>query len=294
VRHLWTLGLCLVAVFAMSAVAAMPALAETKTTEKEWQLFANCPLANPLVDENGCINATSGGASEFTAGNVVVPLKKPITLNLGFHENEETGAFEIFGAEYGHLTMTRAVQPIPGGLTSEVNPALLSPTELARYEAIVAAGKTKTTATVELAGSIHINEANLIAEEGTAMEFQVMVHLQNPFLGKLCYEGSNTNPINIAVTTGTTTPPEGIEPIKGTFGEIKIGGEGNIIHFVHAKLVNNTYVAPGVSNCGVQGGADEAIDSAAGLPSAAGHNKVLLEGLLSQAGAQAVKNHLTR
>jgi hypothetical protein len=274
---------------------ASPALAKTN----EYQKFSLCPLANPAVKENGCIFAKSGGESEFTAGNVRVPLTKSIHLNMGFHEKEvEPEVEEIFGSEFGNKTMTKAAQEVPGGLEANVDPSLLSPTELARYEKFVGEGKTKVTATVELAGSpheIYLNEsAFLYGENVEALGLPTQIKLSNPFLGNACYVGSNTEPIVIHTTSGTTSPPEGIEPIKGSTGTIKVNGEGTIITFIGARLVDNTFPVPGVSNCGKEGGANAAIDSKVGLPSAAGHNTVVLEGELNQAGAARIEEHLKR
>ncbi|HME02234.1 MAG TPA: hypothetical protein VKG38_04290 [Solirubrobacteraceae bacterium] len=294
-RHLRTLGLCLVAAFALGLIGAASALAKPN----EYQKFEECPLANPKVQENGCIFARSSSGSEFTAGNIKVPLLKPIDLNMGFHEKEvEPEVEEIIGAEYGNLTMTKVAQEVPGGLEAAVEPALLSPAELERYHKIVESGKTKVTATVELAGSpsaIYLDEAAFLSEENVeALGLPTQVKLSNPFLGNACYVGSTTNPIIVHTTAGTTSPPEGIEPIKGRRGEIKVNNEGTIIHFIGARLVDNTFPVPGVSNCGKSGGADAAIDAKSGLPSPAGHNTVALEGELSQAGAGPIDEHLTR
>lgn len=295
-KHVRALATVVGALLALSAVWAIPASA----SNKEFQVFAQCPLANPLVDENGCQTAISGGESEFSAGNVVVPLKKAITLNLGFHEKEiEPEYLEEWGSEYGYQTMTKVAQEIPGGLTSEVDTALLPPEELARYEKIVGEGRTKVTATVQLAGSttpsgIKINLGALLSESGTAMILPTQVKLSNPFLGATCYVGSNTNPIIVNTTTGTTSPPEGIEPMTGRLGKLEFNKEGNIIKIAGARLVDNTFPVPGVTGCGKNGGADAAINAAAGLPSPPGHNRVILEGRLYQAGSSTIKEHLNR
>lgn len=287
-----------VGVALVASLAALSVAPSALAASNPFKVFRYCPLANPLVDENGCQTATSGGESEFTAGNVKVPLTKPITLNLGFHEKEiEPEFLEIWGAEYGYETMTKKAQEIPGGLTSEVDTALLSPSELARYEKIVSEGKTRVTATVELAGAttpagIKINLGALLSEEGTAIVIPTQVKLSNPFLGPTCYVGSNTNPIVVHTTTGTTSPPEGIEPIKGRLGELTVIGEGRMLKVTGARLVDNTFAVPGVTGCGVKNGANAAIDAGAGLPSPAGHNTVILEGTLYQAGAEAVKENL--
>lgn len=275
---------------------ASPALAK----KSAFRVFSQCPLANPLVDENGCLTAISGGESEFTAGKVSVPLTKPITLNLGFHEKEvEPEYLEIWGSEFDSKTMTKVAQEIPGGLTAEVDPALLSPSELARYEKFVSEGKTRVTATVELAGStaptgLKLNIGAFLSEEGTALVVPTQVKLSNPFLGPTCYVGSNNNPIIVNTLTGTTSPPEGIEPIKGHPGTLSTTEEGEILVVSGARLVDNTFAVPGVTACGKEGGADAAIDAGAGLPSPAGHNSVVLEGNMWLAAAESVKEHLHR
>ena len=294
-RHLRILGVCLIAVFAMGVATAVPAFA----SKNEFKKFELCPLANVLVKENGCIFAKSGGESEFTAGNVRVPLLKSIHLNMGFHEKEvEPEVEEIFGSEYGGKTMTKVAQEVPGGLEANIDPSLLSPTELARYEKIVGEGRTKVTATVELAGSPHeifLNESAFLSGENVeALGLPTQIKLSNKFLGPACYVGTNTEPIVIHTTSGETSPPEGIEPIKGSVGTITVTGEGRIINFIGARLVDNTFPVPGVSNCGKEGGANAAIDAKVGLPSPAGHNTVVLEGELSQAGANAVEENLKR
>jgi hypothetical protein len=49
-----------------------------------------------------------------------------------------------------------------------------------------------------------------------------------------------------------------------------------------------------VQGCGKAGGADAAMNSALGLPSAAGNNASELVGELNQAGANPVREHFTR
>ena len=60
VRHVRMLGLCLVAVFALSAIAAGPTLA-AKAPEVPWAFYEDCPYENPEVEE--CFaGITNGGA----------------------------------------------------------------------------------------------------------------------------------------------------------------------------------------------------------------------------------------
>jgi hypothetical protein len=49
-----------------------------------------------------------------------------------------------------------------------------------------------------------------------------------------------------------------------------------------------------VQGCGISGGLDAAMNSALGLPSAAGNNATELVGELNQAGANPVRENLKR
>jgi len=286
------LGLCLVAAFAMSAIAAVPALAKNNV----WNKFAECPLNYPEA-LNGCIYAKTGPEAFFQAGKVVVHFVKPIVLQVGFKENEETGELKVIAAEQGR-SVTKVNEPAPP-LTEDINTEALSEAEKARYEAYLAAGKsTKTTATIELAKpaeDMTLNEGALLQEtKETSLGFPVMIHLSNPFVGKDCYVGSTQSPINVPFITGETEPPPPNTPIHGKLGTINVLGEGRILQIVGDRLVNNSYASPGVQGCGKSGGADAAMNSALGLPSPAGTNSSELVGELNQAGAEAVRENFTR
>jgi hypothetical protein len=293
VRHVRMLGLCLVAMFAMSAMAAVPALANEKNV---WNKFAECPLNYP-EELNACTFGITGPESYFQAGKITVHFVKPIKLQIGLKEDENAyGYLKIIGAEGGH-SVTKVKEPAPP-LTEDINAELLPEAEKARYEAWLAAGKsTKTTATIELAKPAEdmlISLAALLSETSeTALGFPVMVRLNNGFFGKYCTVGSTQNPINVQFITGETAPPPPNTPIHGTLGEIKVIGEGNILQVLGDRLVNNSFASPGVQNCGKNGGADAAMNSALGLPSPAGTNSTELAGELDQAGAEAVREHLT-
>jgi hypothetical protein len=292
------LGVCLAAVFAMSAMAAGPTLAAKTALVKSsvWNKFVECPLNYP-EELNGCIYAKTGPEAFFQAGKVTVHFVKPIVLQVGFKENEETGELKVIGAEQGH-SVTKVNEPAPA-LTEDINTEDLSESEKARYEAYLAAGKsTKTSATIELAKppeDMTLNEAALIQEtKETSLGFPVMIHLNNPFVGKYCYVGSTQNPINVPFITGETEPPPPNLPIHGKLGTIDFIGEGLILQVLNDHLVNNSYASPGVQGCGINGGLDAALNSALGLPSPAGMNSSELVGELNQAGANPVREHFTR
>ncbi len=344
-RHVRMLGLCLVAVFAMSAVTlsfVSPALAsgakpaacnqeckelkekekqeakEKKEQEKaqkkaekeaakrqkehekqlkkhpnggEFEIFDDCPLGNAAL--SACTHGQAGPESFFQAGKVTIKFVKPVFLNIGLVENEETGALTAYAARDG-LSISRTPEPAPS-LTEEISPEALPESEKTRYEEYLAAGKSvKVTATIELAqptSDLTVNEANLIGEQGTALGFPVMIHISNAFLGTHCYIGNTAEPIEVPFTTGETSPEPPNTPIHGHLGHIFVFGEGNILGIEGSDLVNNSYAAPGASGCGILGGLDSAMNTALGLPSPAGSNTTELIGELDQAGANAVREH---
>ena len=292
-RQVRILGLCLGALLAVCALVAGPASAAPKN---EFNKFKECPLNYPF-ELSGCIYAVSGPESFFQAGKVTVHFVKPIKLQVGFKENEETGQLTVIGGEQGN-SVAKVAEPAPD-LTEDINAELLPEAEKARYEKYLEEGKsTKATATIELARpaeEMTLNEAALLKETTeTALGFPVMIHLKNPFVGNHCYVGSTQNPINVPFITGETSPPPPNTPIHGKLGTIKVIGGGQILQVLNDHLVNNSYASPGVQGCGKNGGANAAMNSALGLPSPAGTNSTELVGELNQAGAEAVREHLTR
>jgi hypothetical protein len=111
--------------------------------------------------------------------------------------------------------------------------------------------------------------------------FPIMVHISNPFLGERCYDGTTIEPIVVTFTTGETSPEPPNTPIHGFAGTQETFGEGSVIEVQKARLVNNSYAAPGVEGCGYEGHADQAVDAGLGLPSPAGSNTTVLIGNFS-------------
>jgi len=272
----------------LTLVAAPSVLA---TPKGEFAPFADCPLSN--MELSGCLVAhTKGG--KFIVGKDTVPITNVITLQGGFIERSENPALVFVGAADGN-TLSKSPQIAPAGLLGVI--CELLPTVLRQVcEEYGSKGLTEVKATTELAASasaIGLNEANLIGESGTAVSLPVKVKLENPFLGSNCYIGSNATPIVLKLTTGTTSPPAPNTPIKGKAGTFKPNKEGNILNVTNNSLVDNTFSAPGASGCGGIGSfaVDPAINTALGLPSAAGKNTAILNGTLKQAGAKVVREH---
>jgi len=292
----------------VAAFASSSAFGAKSVLKEFEEKFNACPVKTaPLEpgfgETQACVWGEAGKESFFQAGKVSVKFVRPIKLRGGLEENEETGRLIWIGSRFGD-TISREAEPAPS-LTEGVNAELLPPEEKTRYEEFLAkGGSTKVTATIELAKpatqNVFINEANLIGESGEAFGFPVMIHLSNPFLGSHCYVGSTTEPIEVAFTTGETSPEPPNKPIHGALGKITVTGEGNILDIGGTKLVNNTFAAPGVQGCGIARstpsgnvwGANAAIDSGLGLPSPSGSNTTELVGRLAQAGTPPVEERL--
>ena len=87
----------------------------------------------------------------------------------------------------------------------------------------------EVTASTELAGPIELFEQNLTDGAGPSVKLPLRVKLENPVLGEECYVGSDTEPIVLQLTTGTTKPPAGIEPITGKPGTVMLNPAQNIV-----------------------------------------------------------------
>ncbi len=204
-RHVRILGLCLVAVFAMSATTlavASPALAggcneecktqkkqekeeaknqrqEEKRTKKEekthpWQkFFGVCPPSHTKYAEfpgnvNGCIYGATTSESYFQAGKVTVHYVKPVVLQGGLLNEQEPFIKHLAPASNG-VTIVPVAQPAPS-LTEGIDAELLPEKEKQRYEEYLASGgSTAVTATIELAGpaeDIVVNSQATLEETG--------------------------------------------------------------------------------------------------------------------------------
>jgi len=270
-------------------VFAPSALAEHHPTGN-FAPFKYCPLSNPATNFCTVANTTSG---EFTVGKRTVPINKTITLQGGLHENS-SGELEFIAAE-GAETLSKTPLFVPGGLFNIVAPEYLNKEEKEKFEKTINEGITGVTETTELAkpaSSIKLNTNNLIFEEGVALQLPVKVKLGNVFLGEGCFVGSESSPITLNLTTGTTSPPAPNKPIKGASGHGEFLEEGALVRLTGGSLVDNAFAAPGSHGCGTikafEGIVDEAVNIALGVPSAAGHNTAILNGNLEEAFAPAV------
>jgi hypothetical protein len=91
---------------------------------------------------------------------------------------------------------------------------------------------------------------------------------------------------------GTTNPPPPNNPITGSLGRLSVFDNGNILHADGAVFVDNAFAVPAATGCGSFGMLDSEINSAQGLPAAAGLNTVVFVGNVDFGLASAVERHL--
>jgi hypothetical protein len=281
-----------VAIAVMAPLAALgvasPALAVTHHPTGIFAPFADCPLANPTI-ENCIFAQTKSG--EFIVGKKTVPIVNTLTLQGGF--SGSGSEIKFVGAEDGN-TLSKTPQPVPGGLLGVVAPSFLPKFLQELFNEFINKGVTGVTATTELAApasSIGLDTENLVEEKGIALSLPVKVKLSNTFLGESCYIGSNAHPIVLELTTGATSPPPPNKSIHGKKGEFQEEDEFALIRLKNNTLVNNSFAAPGAEGCGgiFSFLIDPAVNAELGVPSAAGTNTAILNGTLETANAAAVK-----
>jgi hypothetical protein len=298
-HHVRILALCLIAALT-ACIMASPALAKKSAEAAEFEKFEECPFGSTGT-VNGevqpielCSFGEAGPESFFQAGKVTIHFVKPILLKGGVSEGlgpEERNGW--IGARLGD-NISKEKEPAPS-LTEALDVEALPAAEKERYEKYIAkGGTTKVTETIELAkpaSEIFFSFHKLLGEDGKSFGFPVMVHIENKFLGQKCYDGNTVDPIEVAYTTGTTNPPPPNVPISGRLGNLS-EEPFEVIGAVNTDLVNNEYAVPGVTGCGVSGGADGAVNQGLGLPSPAGTNTTELKGQLWVSDVTIAEEHI--
>jgi hypothetical protein len=278
---------------ALLALMSVPASSASAALTGEFARFSTCPTSNPSTDACVYAETTSG---TFTMGKKEVPIKNPVILKGGVDSNTE----DIFGtltfiAPTDGVTLSKSPQPVPGGLLGITAPNWWPTILKELFNETINNGFTGVTATVELAGSpssVKLSVLNTLIGSGTALSMPVKVKLDNPFLGSNCYIGSNSSPIQLNLTSGTTSPPPPNKPITGSPGELAGLEGGLIIAAKNNKLVDNSFAAPGANGCGgllFSWAVDPLVESIVGVPSAAGTNTAILQGTTYLADAAAVR-----
>jgi len=291
---------------AVAVVLGAPAAALSASTAaaNEYTAFEQCPYHTEGVE--GCLVSRSE-SGEVVIGNkkeakekTAVPIVKTQTLQGGFGEpNPATGQQQFFGATNG-VTLSKTPQKVPGGLLD-----LVKCNEISNFllriacELVFENGTTGVNATTELAvpaSSIYLNEFALEEQlpyppYPPALVLPVKIHLENSLLGSECYIGSSSEPIELALTTGSTSPPAPNKSIKGKLGKLSSRAKGRILVITENTLVGNAFSVGKAHGCGL-GLLDGIIESKLGLPSPAGENTAILNNTVEQTSASAVEEEL--
>jgi hypothetical protein len=263
-------GLCLIAVFAVSAVGAGSAMAKDPYTVNTWGQYKYCDYSGEghLGELENCFAGITAGGSKggfFEYGKVKVKLNKSITLQ-GTFKGEENH-IEVSPAINGGETLEAPELKVTGGisvLSKQVQQEAKWPTALS--ESWKEAKKNKESAVfakIEMAGNECFEVAgcldteNILFEEGVAFRLPLKVKITSPWLEKLasgpCYIASDANPIHINLTT------EG----AGSAGSLTFNEEFSQIMLGDTKLVDFGWHIPKVSGANGCGGEyEEYVDKA--------------------------------
>jgi hypothetical protein len=242
---------------AILAIALLAPMAQAKEEPQPgFTQFRGCPRPEEKVMVFCVRSDVLGG--HLKMGKKDVPIENPLKLTGGV--NASFGEFTA-NSEGG---LSKVKQKVPGGVIGLTGLTWLL--EFFGSEALT------LYATTELAGI----PSNFTFSTVT---LPIKVHLETPsgVLGSTCYVGSNTSPIVLNNTTGTTNPPLPNKPISGKEGEFS--EENEIVYFKNGIYVDNAFAVPGASGCTLKLfgfipiSLNGFVNEQAGLPSAAGHNE---------------------
>jgi hypothetical protein len=253
---------------------ATPGPASAATLPPGLSQFAHCPVDVPGVAT--CLYSSTS-TTTFVIGSTTVATTSPTSVSLGLRYTKSGQAVAVLPVD-GTSALTASPTPIPGGLTGI--PGLDG-------------GVLQVTATPQLVGKPTVVLANLLSAKGTglALPLDILVSTPTGLLGPSCTIGDRTSPVELQLTTGTTSPPPPNTPISGAVGSVTSSSNG-VITDTGLTLVDNSFAVPGADNCGIAGVLDPVLDLDKGLPSPAGHNTARLSGSSTLAPASLIRKYL--
>lgn len=232
----------------LGLAVAPPAAAAPATTPPA--PFTYCPVGwtSPTGKPLATCLASIGTGGTFRLGKTTVTLSPGTTLQGGLGVGDDGITF--VPATEG-MTLSAPAQSVPGGVLG-----------IAHLENLIP-GVTDIQALVQLAGT-----PNFSLGQDIHITLPITVRLKNALLGPKCTIGTAANPIVLHLTTGTTTPPDGVDPVTGTPGTIS--STDGVLKFAGQTVVDNTFAVPAASNCGALGLLNKVVDAKSGLPAAPG------------------------
>lgn len=243
-------------IFALVMMIMTSAFATGGVAQAAFPNYSDCPRTSPGV--RACLDIQSIRGSLEIKG-FTVPLGDSLEIRGGLVPPAEAeGTISRFVAPAGTNGFFSKPIQIPGGILGIELPI----------------PGNAVTGTAQLAGSA----SSIIFNLGlpvTTVSVPVKLKLDNPILGPNCYIGTNSTPVRLNLTTGTTSPPLPNRPISGSLGRL-VGGED--LELLGASNVDNSFAVPGASGCGLGLGLISAVvNLKLRLPSASGNNTMIVE-----------------
>jgi len=248
-----------VVVAALASFALLAPLASAAETAPGYEAFSGCPTAAESPGTPVCIRSDVS-SGHLQVGSKTVPIENPLTISGGV--TEELQGFTP-GPEGG---LSPVKQKVPGGVIGLTGLTWLL--EFFGSDALTLYAET------QLAGAPSNFTFNTVT-------IPIKVHLINPILGNNCFIGSNSNPIVLNLTNGTTSPPPPNEPISGKEAEFGLDPELEIVRLTNGTYVDNSFSAPGASGCVLKLfgfipiSINSLVNDQSGLPAPAGTNETV-------------------
>ncbi len=264
-----------VAAATVSAVAA-PAAASADTLAGEWAAFGGCPVdaaAMRAADGSAVIAACLGGGSpggSITMGSTTMSVG---AVDMQFGVLNQGGTYSLVQPASGGLSGDPIV--VPGGLLGLMCPSSI-PVISDICDAVVGSPLNVVTATLEPAGPATDFDLGAAVTTGRPiMTLPVKIHLQNPFLDRRCYIGSDSNPMVLKVANQTRPAAKFVR--FDADGTPNPAGEMTYTDLSGATIADSTFAVPAARNCGLFGLVDSVVNARQGLPSPSGSNSLVLE-----------------
>jgi hypothetical protein len=278
----------LAAAGAVTALAALTTLvtagsASAATLNGSWAPFTRCPVDDPAMLAADGANVTDTCLTTHASSG---------TIKLG-DTTATTGVTDMqFGVVSG--STVSLVSPsggglvadpvkIPGGLLGLMCPSNVPViTQICRQ--LTDNKLNNVIATVQPAGEP--SDFDLSAGLGSGkpiLTLPVKIHLQNPFLAPTCTIGSDSHPILLR-PENVTAPDTSFARFDGDGAPDPDNGDLLRIDLTGASVSDDSFAVPGATGCGGLGLLDAAVNLKTGLPSAAGKNKLVLNGASTYLG----------
>ncbi|MDQ6527404.1 hypothetical protein RB608_27565 [Nocardioides sp. LHD-245] len=243
------------------------------------QKFANCPVQNNAVTacyvmETSSVGIKAGKFDEATTTD-------PMVLQFGGIADSVKQTVISVPPANGVSPLQAPPIELPGGILG------IPGFEFWPLEAYI---------TPEIVGLPQLNLDNLMTNE-PVMNLNLKARISNPFtnvltmLGDRCTIGSDSSPIKLNLTAGTTNPPPPNQPITGVPGTFDYNYQGTgVIRLSGQTVVDNAWGLPKASGCGLTGALNGVIDIADGQANAGpGHNSTTMDTTIWSVSANKVR-----